>query len=362
MSKVVLPFLKKFKKQISDLENVSLEFRPPAYWYSTGNYAVNRILSGDYFRGIPQGRATILAGPSDSGKSFLLSNIYREAQKAGAFILSIDSEGALDPTYLGKLGIDVSEDRFLPVQVVTVSDVIKVISDFIKQYQDTYGKWNFNAPQVVIGVDSLDMLLTDTEDENVNKGVQKGDQGQRAKQLKAFLRGNVVSRIKALPMSFIGTHQVYPADVLEGEGKWKINGAIRYSASQIALTTKLKLKAEDQVTGIRMYVETFKSRFAKLGSKVEVLVPYDKGMAPMSGLTELLKLDGVITEPSKGWMAAEFPGEPVMKFQRSDVDEKLAMKLLTHPALKRMAAQFDELVSTPELDVTEEDDVKVVTA
>lgn len=60
-----LPFLKKFKTELTKLENVSTDFRPPSHWYTCGNYAVNKILSGDFFRGIPQGRVTILAGPSD---------------------------------------------------------------------------------------------------------------------------------------------------------------------------------------------------------------------------------------------------------------------------------------------------------
>ena len=61
---VSIAFLDKFKKNISKLENVSTDFRPPAVWYSSGNYAINRIISGDYFRGIPQGRITLLCGPS----------------------------------------------------------------------------------------------------------------------------------------------------------------------------------------------------------------------------------------------------------------------------------------------------------
>lgn len=352
----MLPFLDKYKREISKLENISLEFKPPAYWYPCGNYAVNRILSGDYTRALPQGRATIIAGPSDSGKSFLLSNMYRNAQQAGAFILSIDSEGALDPNYLGKLGIDTSPDKFLPIQVVTVSDVIQVVSEFIKQYQTTYGKWNMSAPPIFIGLDSLDMLLTDTEDANVTSGVQKGDQGQRAKQLKAFLRGNIVSRIKALPMTFVGTHQVYPADPLKGEGVWAINGAIRYSASQIILVTRLKLKEGDEITGIRMRVETFKSRFAKLGSKVEVHVPYTTGMNAYSGLDEVLVKDGIITEPSQGWLGLELPGQPMVKFRRKELESpEIFQKIFAHPKMKEISAQFDDMLNNiPETDEEEE--------
>jgi len=62
---MTISFIKKYLSDIGKLENVSTDFRPPAHWYHSGNYAINRILSGDYHRGIPQGRVTILAGPSD---------------------------------------------------------------------------------------------------------------------------------------------------------------------------------------------------------------------------------------------------------------------------------------------------------
>jgi hypothetical protein len=50
---------------VGKLENVNLDAKPPVFWYSTGNYAINRIISGSYTRGIPQGRVTAFVGPSD---------------------------------------------------------------------------------------------------------------------------------------------------------------------------------------------------------------------------------------------------------------------------------------------------------
>src|ERR1017187_2619363 len=102
---MMLPFLKTFRKQLDAIENVSTDFRPPLYFFNTGNYAINRILSGDYFRGIPQGRISLLAGPSDTGKSFLVCNFMTNAQKDGAFVLAIDSEHALDPEYLKRINV-----------------------------------------------------------------------------------------------------------------------------------------------------------------------------------------------------------------------------------------------------------------
>jgi recombination protein RecA len=343
----MLPFLKTFKKDLEKLENVSTDFRPPSHWYTTGNFGANRILSGSYFNGLPQGRVTIFAGPSDVGKSFLLSNVFRAAQSDGAFVLAIDTENALDYDYLKRVGVDVSPEKFLGVAVITIADVIAVVSDFVNVYQKEYGKYNSEAPRVLIAVDSLDMLLTESELKNAEGGKQTGDQGQRAKQLKAFLR-TTVARIKALNISFIGTHQVYPADVLEGEGKWKINNAIRYSASQIVLITKLRLREGDEQIGIRMKLETFKSRFAKPGSKVEIMVPYDKGMSPTSGLIELLEHDGVIKSVSQGWYGVEFPGQPMRKFQKNAMTPEFAAELLAHPKIAEHKKQFEDLYLKPE--------------
>ena len=341
-----IPFLAKYKKELAKLENVSTDFRPPSHWYTTGNLAVNKIMSGDYYRGIPQGRVSILAGPSGAGKSFLLGNIIKAAQDDGAFILALDSENALDTDWLQKIGVNVDPEKFLGISVVTIADVVSTVSDFIKMYEKEYGKYNYDAPKVIICLDSLDMLLTETEEAHFNAGVQKGDQGQRAKQMKAFLR-TTVARIKALNIAFIGTHQVYPADVLQGEGKWAINNAIRYSASQIILITKLKLKEGTEIAGIRMYCETFKSRFAKLGSKVEVIVPYDTGMNPYSGLIDLLEADKVIVK-SGAWLNCTFPGEKAFSFQSTKMDKTLVERLLSHPFITQQAKQFEDKLREPE--------------
>jgi RecA/RadA recombinase len=341
-----IPFLAKYKKELAKLENVSTDFRPPSHWYTTGNLAVNKIMSGDYYRGIPQGRVSILAGPSGAGKSFLLGNIIKAAQDDGAFILALDSENALDTDWLQKIGVDVDPEKFLGISVVTIADVVSTVSDFIKMYEKEYGKYNYDAPKIIICLDSLDMLLTETEEAHFNAGVQKGDQGQRAKQMKAFLR-TTVARIKTLNIAFIGTHQVYPADVLQGEGKWAINNAIRYSASQIILITKLKLKEGTEISGIRMYCETFKSRFAKLGSKVEVIVPYDTGMNPYSGLIDLLEADKVIVK-SGAWLNCTFPGEKAFSFQSTKMDKALVERLLSHPFITQQAKQFEDKLREPE--------------
>jgi hypothetical protein len=122
-----------------------------------------------------------------------------------------------------------------------------------------------------------------------------------------------------------------------GDGAWAITNSVKFSLSIIGIVTKLKLKDEGEVTGVRMRFETYKSRFAKLGTKVELEVPYNKGMSPFSGLVELLEADGVI---AKGTEAGEklkwvthVNGEKI-SFKENELTKELAEKILQHPKCK----------------------------
>lgn len=307
-------FLKSFEKELDKLDVQVGAGDPPRYWYSTGNYAVNRIISGSFFRGIPQGRVTGLVGPSGAGKSFLAANLMASSQRDGAFVLMIDAENASDERFVKAIGVDTSLANYRYVGVRTIPQVNKVISSFVKGYKKDFGPDDPSAPQVLIVIDSLDMLMTETEEKNFVSGVTKGDQGQRNKQLKQMLR-TFVQAIKQMNISIVVTDGVYKnQDVMNGEGLYIAKEAIRFSLSQIIMLTKLKLKdtGSTEVKGIRMKCEGFKTRFTKPYQKVVVEVPYDTGMNAYSGLLEVaLELDVVqqkgsrynLTGEDKSWYA-----------------------------------------------------------
>jgi len=329
---MALSFLKDFRKTLAKMDSIVTDFGPPKFWYGTGNLALNNLISGSFSKGVPQGRITCLAGPSGAGKSFILANILKHAQDQGAFVLVLDSEHALDKGWLSKIGVNVDDDNLQYAGVTTFADVVSVLSEFIQMYEKAYGRDNFDAPKVVISLDSIDMLITDTEDKHFQEGQQKGDMGQKARQSKHMLR-TIVSRIKRFPMSFLVSHQVYPnQDLMNGQGLWIINNAIRYSASQILLITPAKLKEEGEVTGVRMKVETYKSRFAQMGKKTEVQVPWASGMSKYSGFLDMMEEQGIVTSAG-AWKSLDLPGEKTIKFQSKDLDEELVNKILSHPKI-----------------------------
>ena len=171
----------KFRKSITkSVPGVSAGFRDPDTWVSTGNYCLNRLISGDFQKGIPLGKVTVLAGESGAGKSFIApGNIVRHAQEQGIFVVLIDSENALDEKWLHALDVSTDEDKLLKLNVAMIDEVAKIISEFMKDYKAEYADADEqDRPKVLFVLDSLGMMLTPTDVDQFNKGDMKGDMGQ----------------------------------------------------------------------------------------------------------------------------------------------------------------------------------------
>ena len=184
---MVKPFdVTKFRKSITkSIDGLGIGFNDPTDWISTGNHALNYLISGDFYKGIPLGKVTVFAGESGSGKSYICSgNIIREAQKNNIFVILIDSENALDEAWLQAIGVDTSEDKLLRLGMSMIDDVAKTISNFMKEYKVDYGdKDQEERPKVLFVLDSLGMMLTPTDVDQFEKGDMKGDLGRKPKAL-----------------------------------------------------------------------------------------------------------------------------------------------------------------------------------
>jgi hypothetical protein len=239
-----------------------------------------------------------------------------------------------------------------------IEDVNQVLSEFFGSYIKAHGTNNYDAPRVLIVLDSLAMLASTTELENYERdGTVKGDQGQLAKRRKAMLK-MLHGKIAMLPRALVFTDHVYPQDVMLGDGVWAMTNSVKFFPSITALATKLKLKEGTDVVGIRMRVETYKSRFAKIGSKVELELPYSTGLSPFSGLSDLLETLGAITKsdvPGKkqGWMMSTEPIDGAVYFFKPDLmtHEDAAM-LFKHPKAQPVISAT-EMPELPDLDADE---------
>lgn len=302
-----MDFLKDLNKNLAKMDGVSTDSSPPRYWSGSGNHALNRIVSGSFHNAVPQGRIVAICGPSSAGKSFIAANVAKKAQAEDNFVFVVDSEKALDDQFMNNIGVDTTkggdDPKYLYASVVTITHCTNVVSKFIKGYKAEFGS-DPNARKVVIVIDSLDQLMTDSELEKYGRGETAADQGQHPKQIKSMLKA-FANDIAGTNISMVVTKQVYKGGqdhVLRGEGIWVVNDAIRYACSIIMIVTRLKLKDDStkDVTGVRMKVEGFKTRFTRPFQTVTIEVPYDTGMNEYSGLLEIAISLGVVKD-ARGW-------------------------------------------------------------
>lgn len=327
------PFdVSKFRKTITkSVPGMSIGFRDPDTWVSTGNYCLNKLISGSFNRGVPLGKVTVFAGESGAGKSYFCSgNIVKDAQAQGIFVVLIDTENALDDTWLRALGVDTGEDKLLKLNMAMVDDVAKVLHDFTADYRKDYGDLDVSErPKVLFVVDSLGMLLTPTETAQFGKGDMKGDMGRKAKALKALVT-NCVNMFGDLNIGLVATNHTYASqDMFNPDPVISGGSGFVYASSIVVGMQKRKLKEDEDgnktsaVNGIRAACKVVKSRYAKPFETVEVKIPYDTGMDPYSGLLEFFEKAGVVVKDGNKLKYTCADGTEIKEFRKNWTDEQL---------------------------------------
>jgi recombination protein RecA len=316
------PFdVSKFRKEITkSIDGLSVGFNDPTDWISTGNYALNYLISGDFDKGIPLGKVTVFAGESGAGKSYICSgNIVKHAQQQGIFVVLIDTENALDETWLHALGVDTSESKLLKLSMAMIDDVAKTISTFMADYKALTAE---DRPKVLFVIDSVGMLLTPTDVNQFEAGDMKGDLGRKAKSLTALVR-NCVNMFGAYNVGLVCTNHTYASqDMFDPDDKISGGQGFIYASSIVVAMKKLKLKEDEDgnkisdVMGIRSACKVMKTRYAKPFEGVQVKIPYETGMNPYSGLTDLAEKKNILKKDGNRLMFVTSEGEIIKHFRK----------------------------------------------
>ena len=312
----------KFRKSLTkNIEGLSIGFNDPTDWVSTGNYALNYLISGDFNRGVPLGKVTVFAGESGAGKSFICSgNLVRHAQQQGIFVVLVDSENALDEKWLHALNVDTSEDKLLKLNMAMIDDVAKTINEFMSEYKAMPEE---DRPKVLFVIDSLGMLLTPTDVNQFEAGDLKGDMGRKPKALTALVR-NCVNMFGSHNVGLVATNHTYASqDMFDPDDKISGGQGFIYASSIVVAMRKLKLKEDEdgnkisEVKGIRAACKIMKTRYAKPFESVQVKIPYETGMNPYSGLTDLAEAKGMLKKDGNRLSYVTSDGE-ILKFYRKE--------------------------------------------
>ena len=327
----------KFRNSLTkSIKGMSAGFNDPQDWISTGNFALNYLLSGDFRRGIPLGKVSVFAGESGAGKSYIVSgNIVKSAQEQGIFVVLIDSENALDEKWLHALGVETTEDKILKLNMAMIDDVAKTISTFMDDYR---AMDEADRPKVLFVVDSLGMLMSPTEVNQFEAGDMKGDMGRKAKALKALVT-NCVNMFGSYNVGMVVTNHTYASqDMFDPDDKISGGSGFIYASSMVVAMKKLKLKEDadgnktSTVNGIRAACKVMKTRYAKPFEGVQVKIPYETGMDPYSGMFDLLEAKGLLEKQGNRYKYIDSNGEETLEYRKNWTGDKLEMIMADLPA------------------------------
>lgn len=314
--------ISKFRKGITkSIPGISSGFHDPNTWISTGNYALNYLISGDFNRGIPLGKVAMFSGQSGAGKSYIVSgNIVKNAQEQGIYCIVMDTENALDEAWLHALGVDTSEEKLLKLNVSQISDAAQIINDFVKEYKEQAIE---DRQKILFVIDSIGMMSSAIGAAQFADNVLKGDFGSKPKELMALVR-NCLNMFGDLNIGLVCTNHSYSSqDPYSPDDKISGGAGPVYASSIVVAMKQLKLKEDaegnkvSEVQGIRAGCKVMKTRFNKPFEDIELQIPYDTGMSPYSGFFDLIEKKKFVTKDGNRYLYVDLQGE-IHKYFRKE--------------------------------------------
>ena len=317
-------------------------------YLSTGNYAINRVLTGDIYKGFPTGRISCIAGASQSGKSLLVANTVIEALKNDKvdIVYIFDSEGGVLVDYFKQHGVDMTKIMHIPVK--SIEDcAVKMLDTYDTlckaQEEDEDDPDNNDEIRALVVLDSIgalasDKLITDA----VKKDQMVSDMGSSAKLRNNLMRG-LMMRVPMSKATLLIVNHIYddPSAGMFGMSKIKNMAGgkgLEYSSHVILQCEKLLVKTSntDFMTGLeddksidegnfykgnRLRFFVVKSRIAKPAFQATVYLDFDKGYNKWDGLIEDAVRYGYIQEVRGGYIVPSYSDKRITHKDLITTDE-----------------------------------------
>jgi len=304
-------------------------------WLDTGNYALNRIISGDYLKGYPYGKIVELYGEPMTGKSTLINvAMARHLEKHGehaacvlddtedSFSESIARMNGLDPNRLIRRVSSTVEEHF--GEMFGIKTIARAVKDK-ERGKELAGLLPFileNDPEakILLALDSLGQLSSEHEKAT---GFVKDDMS-KAKKIKAGVRMSCPFIYKNDVLYMVANH-VYDVINVPFSLKATPGGkAIPFLSSvRIELVRREKIKKGDQVVAILAEAKITKNKIYPPFRHAKIKIHFETGVDRMSGLADLLVDDGIIDKKVAGYL---YFGES--KVAEKDFTEEMFLNLL----------------------------------
>ena len=257
---------------------------------STGSLSLDIALG---VGGIPRGRVTELYGPEGSGKSMLACHVVAEAQRRGGIAAYIDAEHALDPSFIGRLGVNT--DNLLISQPGAGEEALEIADTLVRS----------GAIDVIV-VDSVAALVPRAELEG-----EMGDQhmGLQARLMSQALRKLTASIHRSRTCVIFINQLRMRIGVMFGNPETTTGGqALKfYSSVRLDIRRIGAIKEGDRVIGNRTRVRVVKNKLAAPFQQAEFDIMFAADPMGISREGDMLDL-GVeqgIVDKSGTWFSYE---------------------------------------------------------
>jgi RecA/RadA recombinase len=333
-------------------------------WIDTGSYALNAIISGSCYKGVPVGRVVGLTGPSGCGKTLMATKIIGNHLNKDPenFAVVFDSEIALDKQTAEQLGADPARIKHYPVN--TVKETRNQILKALNAIEDAGLQGKF-----IIVLDSLGNLASDKEVTDAESDKFAADMGLRAKDIKSMLRVITMPAARSKTTVLFTNHTyddpaaMYPSAIQNQSGG---KGPIYLASLLIQLGFKREKNEKDfeeeriiaiakKVGGITMHALTVKNRFVPHMLTTDIYLNFKTGLDKYSGLFEIAKSLEVVTGSHKyqcgdvdlGYRK-EFERDPDTweKVILPELEKAIRQEFTYHSAVNEIEKQVKHLIET----------------
>jgi len=263
-------------------------------WFlPSGNFALDYILSGkiDGTGGYPSGVVEIHGDPA-TGKSLLFAKAIAESQKRGLPTILADAEGRWDYDFSAQQGAD--------------SDLLRKHT-FYPETVEEFGVKSLEILQklgkVVMLLDSIAILSTVQERDDVESGEMKADQGRKAQKIKAAMRVLSSEIRKTGSLFLISNHliaqpgQYIARKITPGGGGVPFQANVRL---ELTKPTPLKLDGKERPIGVQIHIECTKNSTVPPFGFCDLDLFFASGINPYSGILKLAQ-DLTIVQSKGGY-------------------------------------------------------------